>query len=614
MRPILLDNTGRFANNIKEIMKRMLLAILFFSFCFHPIASAGISRDKMVMPAAKLSRRAYRRPGYVQKGAFEYKNNAERLSRKLRRAGYKVFIVKGISSRRKRIYRVLARKTGEGKVKASRFQRMKSVAGPKISAVAGKGGTDEGASSQLRGTAEAPGVYASGEEVRPLKDSTYGKAASSGVPESGGTGLPVGTSPAGESGGQGPNQQVEGPVGTLRTYSQIFGTKGSYIHPSLSVTEIYTDNAFATRDNKKSNLTTILTPGIWLSLPRVTENRLIIDETSNRIPGGLALSRNRPEAKRKYQAYLLYEADIPLPSANSPYGNAVSHTGYGNFQYNGNRFSANVYDTYTKSIETRGISVSTQPGQVDRFYNNLFDATTDIDTGNRLRLRLGYSNFLVHYSDQRNKFMDRTDNSLSGYLFYRLQSKTAAFLEYRLVDISYLSDSGLDSTEHHFLAGVQWDITAKSKGSVRAGYGVKDFSGPSGNVNTFIAEARIKHQFTPKTSVTLTGFRKTDETNIATSLYAITSQAEVKYEQLLTSKITGLADLLYMNEKYESGVTAGNTAHIEDNVYQATVGLQYEFQRWLNSSIGYVYTRRDSSFSDFQFGSNTAFFKVTGSL
>jgi hypothetical protein len=139
MRPILLDNTGRFANNIKEIMKRMLLAILFFSFCFHPIASAGISRDKMVMPAAKLSRRAYRRPGYVQKGAFEYKNNAERLSRKLRRAGYKVFIVKGISSRRKRIYRVLARKTGEGKVKASRFQRMKSVAGSKISAVAGKG-------------------------------------------------------------------------------------------------------------------------------------------------------------------------------------------------------------------------------------------------------------------------------------------------------------------------------------------------------------------------------------------------------------------------------------------------------------------------------------------
>ncbi|MEJ2697011.1 MAG: outer membrane beta-barrel protein [Candidatus Sulfobium sp.] len=422
-------------------------------------------------------------------------------------------------------------------------------------------------------------------------------------------------SEAGDEGTPEGLQREEGPVGTMRSYRDIFGRGGSYFHPSLSVTEIYTDNAFATKDNKKTNLSTILSPEIWLSLPRVTEKRLVIDDTANRMPGGLIFTRYKPEVLRRYQTYFLYRADIPLPSANSPYRNTLSHTGYGSFEYNGNKFSADVVDLFVKSFETRGLNISTAPGEVDKFYNNLFEAAAYVDTGNRLRLRLDYSNFITRYDDLRNRFRDRTDNSFSGYVFYRFKTKTAAFAEYRFIDISYVNDPSLDSDEHHFLAGVQWDITAKSKGMVKAGYGVKDFTGSSEKVNTFIAEARMKHQFTPKTSLTVTGFRKTDETNVETSLYTITNQIGAKYQQLFTSKITGLADLLYINERYKGIVSAeGNTADIENNIYQAAIGLQYEFQKWLRSSVGYVYTRRDSSYADFDFVSNTIFFRVTGSL
>ncbi len=605
---ISLDNKGFFVKNIKEIMKKMLLAILLFSFSLPVISySAGISGHKTAMQAAKANVHAYR-PGYLQKGAFRHKENAEDLSRKLRREGYKVFIVKGVTSHKKKVYRVLARKTGERTVKAWGLNKVRPGAG----SVAASGANED---PSLK-----PGVtteYASAKSDRVREPLAAGRVPATDV-SSGGSQLPEGAflvSEAGDNDVPGTPQQEEGPVGTLRTYREIFGRGGSYFHPSLAVTEIYTDNAFATKDNRKTNLSTVLTPEIWLSLPRVAEKHLVLDETSNRMPGGLVFTSYAPEVIRRYQAYLLYRADIPLPSANSPYGNTISHTGYGRFEYNGNKVSANVFDLFVKSFETRGLSVSTLPGQVDKFYNNLFEATAHVDTGNRLRVRLDYSNFLVHYNDQGNQFMDRTDNSFSGYLFYKFQPKTAAFLEYRFIDISYVSDSTLDSREHQFLAGIQWDITAKSKGMVKAGYGVKDFSGSSPSVKTFIAEAQVKHQFTPKTSLTVTGFRKTDETNVATFLYTLTNQIGVEYQQLFTSKITGLADLMYTNERYEGAVTAeGNTAGIEDNIYQATVGLQYEFQKWLKSDIGYVYTRRESSFTDYNFVSNTAFFRITGSL
>lgn len=605
MRPILLDNGGPFANNIKEIMKKVLPAMLSLSLFLYPVvSSAGISRNREISSVQELER--VRHTGYIQKGAFEYRKNAKDLAARLKKRGYEVLIIKGVTSNKRKVYRVLARRTRV--VSARGFHGIKRIAGTKTPAVTEKGSPEKDSAAQL-------GI-GSGRTGVPALVRGVSAQGSPDAPSGTGSGLPAGALLVSQAGGNvvpGTSLQGEPPVGTLRTYSEIFGTKGRYLHPSLSVTEMYTDNAFSTKDNKKTNLSTILTPGIWLSLPRTTDTRLLVDDTWNRAPGGLVFTRYQPEVIRRYQADFLYKADIPLPSANSPYRNTVSHTGYGRLEYNGNKFSASLADIFVKSFDTRGLNVSTQPGEIDKYYNNFFEAAANVDTGNRLRVRLDYSSFLLHYNDERNSFMDRTDNSFSGYLFYRFKPKTAGFLEYRYIDISYLHDSTLDSNEHHFLAGVQWDITAKSQGMVKAGYGIKDFAGSSSNANTFIAEAQIRHHFTPRTFLTISGFRSTDETNIYTSSYTVTNQIEANYQQILTSRITGMMDLMYMHETYK-GVEAGDTSSIEDNIYQATVGIQYEFQRWLRSSIGYVYTRRDSSFPDYDFTSNTAFFRVTGSL
>lgn len=406
----------------------------------------------------------------------------------------------------------------------------------------------------------------------------------------------------------------EKPIGSPRTPKDIFTSKAGYFHLGLTVSEIYTDNAFNSSTDKKSDLSTEFSPEVWISVPRVTKRPEGVGDISTRSPGGLLLGRGISEVARRYQTYLLYRADIPMHSQNSPSGNTVSHTAQAGFVYNfPNGLSFDLSEQFLRSYEV--VDSALAPGEVDKFRSNLFYATASYDTGNRLRLRLDYSNFMLRYDEQRNRPLERTDNSLSGYLYYKFKPKSSIFLQYTFIDIGYDNDATLNSKEHNFFAGLQWDITAKSKGSIKAGYGLKDFAGPGTATNNLILEAKLDHRFTPKTSLALTAFRKTDETNIPSTFYILMNGFSANYQQMITSKITASALLSYTNEDYGGELTFGGmTARRKDNVYEASPGLQYEFRKWLKSSIIYDYIRRESNFPDFSFSTNSIVFRVTGSF
>jgi hypothetical protein len=81
---------------------------------------------------------------------------------------------------------------------------------------------------------------------------------------------------------------------------------------------------------------------------------------------------------------------------------------------------------------------------------------------------------------------------VSGYIFFKFLPKTAFFTEYEFLDVKYEKDTAFNSREHHYFGGIQWDITAKSKGSIKAGYGMKDFI--DSDIKTskdFVLEARL---------------------------------------------------------------------------------------------------------------------------
>ncbi|MEW6586227.1 MAG: outer membrane beta-barrel protein, partial [Nitrospirota bacterium] len=306
-------------------------------------------------------------------------------------------------------------------------------------------------------------------------------------------------------------------------------------------------------------------------------------------------------------------ADIERYSKYSR-GNTVSHKAEGLFQYNlRGGLSFEVLDQFLASHDAWGSGISQE---LDKYRSNLANFIVTYDLSDRVKLRVDYANFLVNYTASRNAFRDRDDNVISGYVYYKFKPKTALFAEYEFADIEYRNDVLSNSMEHHYYGGLQWDITAKTKGSVKAGYGVKDFRNPQIDTGDyFIMEAQMDYAFTPKTSLMLKGARKTEETNISTTNYIVSNSVELEYLQRLTAKILGDIRLYYAHDAYKGDLTFfGETKERKDRYFSGALAFQYKFREWLEMDAGYVYSLRDSSFSDFDYTNNTVFLRVIGSL
>jgi hypothetical protein len=405
---------------------------------------------------------------------------------------------------------------------------------------------------------------------------------------------------------------TEKPIGEEGISGDIFERRGGYFHPFLSLTGYYTDNVFNTSEDEKEDYVAVISPGIWLAVPRIKE-QLFELSTSSITPGGMTRGRIQKKFPRRYQTYLLYTADIEQFRKYSS-ENTINQKLEGLFQYNlRGGLTLDLYEQFIKSHDERGTGVS---AELDKYYTNLTGITGSYELGRRFRIRLDYSNYYVNYKDSRNDFRDRVDNSINTYIFYKLLPKTAVFFEYDFVDIHYKKELLDDSVEHHFLGGLQWEITGKSRGIAKAGYGIKNFE--NDDVDTakkLFLELQLEHRFTPKSTLKLIGTRRTNETNISTTDYILTHSVTAEYLQRLTAKISGAFDLSYQHDKYKGDLTfGGKTDERKDDIYRASLAFDYAFKNWLKFDLGYIFTKRDSNFSDFDYTNNTVFFRVTGSL
>jgi hypothetical protein len=446
---------------------------------------------------------------------FKIKENAEKFAKKLIDEGFKVIIRKDIT-KKKTIYTVFAEKPREPSGVASSSSEVKQETSLEPLSVEDKPVIQKRLSTEPREASKAVLSYSEVEQKNTLeKKSVEDKSIAKERP----------LLKEGES------------IGRGRITADIFGKRGGYLHPFLSITEYYSDNVFNSNDRKKSDFVTIISPGIWMTFPHIYEKLLSID-TSTMAPGGISLSRFNPEYFKRYQTYLFYNADIERYSKYTS-GNTIDHKLGGILQYKlRGGLSMELVDQFLASHDIWGTGISTE---LDKFKSNLSNVILTYDFSKKFKFRIDYSNFLVHYDASRNKFRDRDDNAISGYIFYKFKPKTSVFVEYQFIDIKYNEGILFNSQEHHYFGGLQWDITAKSRGSIKAGYGIKDFSSStSGNSKDFILEAQIDHNFTPKTSLMLKASRRTNETNISTTDFILSNSVEAKYMQRLTGKIKPL--------------------------------------------------------------------------
>ncbi|MCL5023985.1 MAG: outer membrane beta-barrel protein [Nitrospirae bacterium] len=356
---------------------------------------------------------------------------------------------------------------------------------------------------------------------------------------------------------------------------------GSFeVNPFLGVSEQYSDNVFNTNADRVSDFSTVVTPGAQIIFPRV---------------------------KKKYRLELIYKADFEIFNKTASLNNAVDQKASAKFE---SQFPSGIElhlgEEFIRNHDPRGTNIGLE---LDFFRSNLASSSIAYVLSDRFAARLDYSNYILNYEAARNDFRNRMDNSVAGYLYYRLRPKTSAFIEYEFVLIDYRTDNELNSKEHHIMAGLTWDVTGKTKGTVKGGYGIKNFADPTlSGYKGFIMELVIDHNFTPRHSLKLKGIRSTQETNVIGSDFFVTTGFSAEYSHRLTGKITAKALVAYGRDSF-SGVSSRR-----DNTWEISPWLYYQVRKWLRAELGYSYTTRSSNVEEFSYRNNTYYLKLVATL
>lgn len=394
------------------------------------------------------------------------------------------------------------------------------------------------------------------------------------------------------------------------------------LHGFFSITQMYKSNLYRTAKDPEGVWATYFTPGIWAAMPGSCE-RIVEIATSSASPGGLAVSPFYPATGRVYQGYLLYSPQYEIYHGVSAKNKStdkdmLNHRADAYFRYDTrNRFSLRTLNQLKLSHD----SISSRELTIDDGYKtNLFHTLLTFDPTKKFRLRLDYSNFYLNYDDNENSRADRMDNSWAAYGFFRFTPKTSIFANYEYADIGYDSNA-MDSREKRLYAGLRWELTEKTGGQIKGGHGTKAYDHEwLSDTETWMAELQLDHQLTPRTRLVLNAYRRYDEAigelvnkddvpqNFTKTILTHFIGLSVNYD--LTAKIRLNLDGTYFYDAYKDEAKLSSRKERQDKEFAISPAVRFDFMKWLSLDLSYIYTNRDSNYSQFDHEDHTVFLRA----
>lgn len=219
----------------------------------------------------------------------------------------------------------------------------------------------------------------------------------------------------------------------------------------------------------------------------------------------------------------------------------------------------------------------------------------------------------VEYTNNKNatRFRNRDEKGYGVKLYGRIQPKSRFFIEVEDLAIRYdevpLVGSTLDSDQTIYSVGVDWEATAKTSGSAKFGRTEKNFKGV-GRKDADETSWEVAVAWAPRTysNVYLTTARAVRETNGVGS-FIISTTNTVNWIHDWSSMLHSTIFASFGNDDYEDSSR-------EDDLVNLSVGLDYDFRRWVNFGLNYAYEDRDSNSRRFSYDKNIFTISVDLSL
>ena len=353
------------------------------------------------------------------------------------------------------------------------------------------------------------------------------------------------------------------------------------IHPFVTVSDTISDNVLYTPTDEKRDSIITYTPGIKLELPFGRRSSAEVQYYS-------VISR--------YRTYTGEDTSDDNAKAMVDFSLAGG-------------FGLKLSDAYTKGHLPRSSSAT---GLIEKFKHNVGTVSTTY-SANRAKLQFDVGKGRWDY--QTSPFQDRDETTLSGYLFYRFLPKTSAFIECDRGKVAYDDRlQGLDSNVYAEWFGLRWDITEKSKGTVKAGLQQKDFEAPSrGSFRGWVSSVDLHHDFSKYTGLTIQGERTVNETSIQGASYVVSTGAYAELNHTLIRKVDILGRGSYGTDDFSNPVPPDTTTR-KDKVTLEGLGLRYGMRNWLTFQFDYNSRTRRSNLPGFDYKENSYILSVKMAL
>jgi len=130
-------------------------------------------------------------------------------------------------------------------------------------------------------------------------------------------------------------------------------------------------------------------------------------------------------------------------------------------------------------VDPRGFTQRTVSAEPDKWHSNNLNgrfAYGAQEASGRFEFDLGTQAKTYDNNRDVTTVADVTLNSMAGRFFYRVGPRTKAVVEYRNAKANYVSDQSTDdNTEQRYYAGLTWEATAATTGTVKVGRMTKEF-------------------------------------------------------------------------------------------------------------------------------------------
>ena len=208
----------------------------------------------------------------------------------------------------------------------------------------------------------------------------------------------------------------------------------------------------------------------------------------------------------------------------------------------------------------------------------------------RMKLAANGSYFTKRYDNNRlfTASQDVSGNTVAGTLYYRVQSRLYFLLDANYNQLDYtLPASLLDSRELTFSAGVTWESTAKTTGTIKLGWRRRvDLSNQVASGLSW--DAMLTWQPRSYSTVELNSFYGISETLGAAGSFVQTLKNQVSWSHMWAARFGHAVNVAAGRDKY-----IGTTR--VDYLADVSMELIYNFNHWLEVSGGYGYAARSSN-------------------